>query len=43
MGDLGPLRGLGGLRKEDKSNREDQQEGDDESLDGSHNAWLWCL
>lgn len=36
VGNLGSLCRLGGLCKEHESDREDQEEGDDESLNGSH-------
>jgi hypothetical protein len=41
VSDLGALGRLGGLREEDECDREDQKEGDDEALNGSHDVW-WC-
>jgi len=41
VGNLGSLRRLGGLRKEDKCDREDQQESDHESLNGGHDVCSW--
>lgn len=38
VGDFGAFGSFGGLCKEDKSYREDQEERDNESLDGRHDA-----